>query len=222
MREITAADFLPAHPPQALGANEIHLWFFSRWEDSSTRVVAESPYLRALLASYLDCAADDVRIERDSHGKPRLASARLQFNLSHSGGALLVGVSREQPLGVDLEMSRRSRRVLDLAQRYFHPTEVAALAALPEARQQPAFLRLWSCKEALLKAQGRGIAFGLHRVVFGLDSAGDVTGLQGIDGELAAAWCMRRLCLLPEAMGALAWLGPECSVRALKPGPIPA
>jgi len=111
--------------------------------------------------------------------------------------------------------------VLDLARRYFSPGEVAALATLPEAKQQVAFLRLWSCKEALLKSLGRGIAFGLHRVVFRLDGDGEVTGLQEIDGEGAMAWRIRRLSPLANAAAALAWLGPECTVRAFNAGLLP-
>ena len=221
MRELTAADFLPAQPPQALGKNEIHLWLYPRWE-GSPRAVAQSLVVRDLLASYLGCTAGDLCVERDDHGKPRLAGGGLEFNVSHSGGAVLVGVSREQPLGVDLELSRRSRPVLDLARRYFDPGEAAALTALPEARRQAAFLGLWSCKEAWLKAQGRGIAFGLHRVVFALDPAGAVMGLQSIDGELAADWSIQWLCPVAEATAALAWRGPECTVRAFQASPIPA
>jgi 4'-phosphopantetheinyl transferase len=220
MYELTAADFAAAQPPQLLGKNEIHLWFFPLWERSSS-VVADSPVLRALLASYMECAAGDIAIERDQHGKPRLADSRLQFNLSHSGGCALVGVSGAWPLGVDLEMPRAPRRALDLARRYFHAGEAAALANLSAARQQLAFLRLWSCKEALLKAQGRGIAFGLHRVVFGLNGDGEVTGLQEIDGQLATAWHIRRLTPVADATAALAWLGPECTVRAFNAGVLP-
>ncbi len=219
MRELTAADFLPARPPQTLRKSEIHLWFYPRWNGTS-RAVAESPVIRDLLAGYLGCAPSDLPIERDRHGKPRLAEAGLQFNISHSAGAVLVGLSREQPLGVDLELSRRSRPVLDLARRYFDPGETAALMALPESRQQAAFLGLWSCKEALLKALGRGIAFGLHRVVFALDAAtGAVTRLQAIEGESAAEWSIRRLYPVAEATAALVWRGPECSVRAFQAVP---
>jgi 4'-phosphopantetheinyl transferase len=222
IREFTAAEFVPAQPPQALGKDEIHLWFYPRWE-GSPRAVAESPVVRALLASYLGCALADLLFERDRHGKPRLADAGLQFNVSHSAGAVLVGVSRELPLGVDLELSRRSRPVLDLARRYFDPGETTALMALPQARQQAAFLGLWSCKEALLKAQGRGIAFGLHRVVFALDAAtGAVTQLQAIDGEAAADWSIQRLCPVAGAAAALAWHGPECSVRTFQARPTAA
>jgi 4'-phosphopantetheinyl transferase len=219
VQELKPEDFPPSALPQALGDNEIHLWFFPQWEES-TRAAAESPGVRTLLAAHLDCTPCDLRIARDEHGKPHLdGPQRLEFNLSHSAGALLVGVSRRQPLGVDLEMPRRTRPVLDLARRYFDPAEVAALASVPEAMRQTAFLRLWSCKEAVLKALGRGIAFGLHRIVFALDGAGSVTTLQHIDGKPAEAWHVVRLCPLGDAIGAVAWSGPECIVRAFRKSP---
>lgn len=214
MREITAADFLPAQPPQLLGKEEIHLWFFPHWE-GSPHAVAESPQLRALLAAYLACAPADLRIVRDEHGKPRLLGAALQFNLSHSGGRLLVGVSCEHPLGVDLEVARRERPVLELARRWFAPAEAAALAALAEADRQAAFLRLWSCKEAVLKALGRGISFGLDRVVFDLTAPGEIQRLQQLDGEpTPSVWRIVGLRPATGCVGALAWRGPERPIRA--------
>ncbi len=166
-----------------------------------------------LLAAYLCVDAATLRIERGEHGKPRLASAHtLEFNLSHSGDALLLGVSRNLPLGVDLEAPRRVRPVRELARRFFDPDEAAALTALPEAMQQGAFLRLWTAKEAALKAHGRGIGFGLHRIAFELDAAGDIVGLRADDSP--APWQIVQLRPSPSHIGALAWQGPPCTVRA--------
>ena len=214
MPELAAADFLPAQLPQALGKSEIHLWFFPHWQGSA-HAVAESPQLRALLAGYLACAAGDLRITRDEHGKPHLINAPLQFNLSHSSGRLLVGVSREQPLGVDLETPRRERPVLELARRWFDPVEAATLASLPEVQRQAAFLELWSCKEAVLKALGRGIGFGLDRVVFDSTAAADAPRVQRLDGDrIPSAWHIVRLRPAASCIGALAWRGPEYRICA--------
>ena len=214
MRELVAEDFLPLRPPQALADAEIHLWFFPQWEQ--TGAAAESSELRVLLAGYLGAATTDLRIERGEHGKPRLAGPRvLEFNLSHSGRALLVGVSRSRPLGVDLEASRQNRPVLDLARRYFDPAEAAALAALPEGQRQCAFLRLWSCKEAVLKAHGRGIGYGLNRIAFELDSSGQAVRLRAdAFGNSPSPWQVVRLAPSALHVGALAWNGPACAIRA--------
>jgi 4'-phosphopantetheinyl transferase len=227
MLELVAGDFV-LEPPLPLGPAQIHLWFFPQWP--ATREAAQSLPLRALLASYLACDPQQLRIERDHQGKPYLAglsgqdaATGLQFNLSHSGGALLVGISLGQALGVDLEIPRRARRVLDLARRYFDPAEAAVLAALPEARREWAFLRLWSCKEAVLKALGQGLAFGLDRVVFTLDATGAVTGLNKLDGDPSpSAWHVVQLLPAANYSGALAWRGPAhgiCAGRGSPPAP---
>jgi 4'-phosphopantetheinyl transferase len=203
-----------ADPPH-LADDEIHLWFFPQWKKTDGGT-AKSAVVRNLLARYLDVPADSLRIEHTASGKPFLVGEQLQFNVSHSGNAFLLGVSRDEPLGVDIETSRRSRRVLELAERFFAASETAALRAVPSTFVQQAFLNLWSCKEAVLKAHGSGISFGLHRVVFELNDAGEVCHLAQIDPAAGAAaqWRWVRLAPLPESTGALAWRGNPKHVRA--------
>ena len=202
-----AADFALASPPQPLANDEIHLWFFPQWKKTSDAAV--SAPVRGLLSAYLDRPVETVRIERGEHGKPRVVDARLEFNLSHAADALLLGVSHTMPLGVDLESARRHvRSTAELARRFFHPAETAALERLAEPARQAAFLRLWCAKEAVLKAHGRGIGFGLDRVEFETDSAGKVAPAAG------NPWQVLTLDPAPAYLGALAWLGPVSRVRA--------
>ena len=108
---------------------------------------------RNLLAACLGCAPEDLVLGLGEHGKPFLtAPAVIEFNLSHSRGALLVAISRRQALGVDIEVPSRARPVIDLAERCFAADEAIALARLDPTAQQSAFLKLWSCKEAVVKA----------------------------------------------------------------------
>jgi 4'-phosphopantetheinyl transferase len=213
MREIALSAFRPAPPPQPLGDAEIHLWFFPQWPGPA-RAAAESVPVRRLLAAYTQHVPCGLEFQRDVHGKPRLASGELEFNLSHSGSALLLALSRRQPLGVDLEMPRRSRPVLELARRYFGADEAAALSALPENMREQAFLRLWACKEAVLKAHGGGISLGLELVTFEIDDNAEVTALIAASGPLSSAdWRVVKLALGADAYAALAWHGPEHKVQ---------
>ena len=208
MQSLSSADFRPLAATPALGEDEIHLWFFPHWE--KVRDAAASPAVRRLLAGYVGQPADGLRIERDDLGKPRLAGARLQFNLSHAASALLCGVSRGIPLGVDVEaVGRRIRAVPELARRWFAAREAAALLALPEAAQQRAFLRLWTGKEAVLKCSGAGIGAGLDRVEFELTDDGSLGSLRG--GGSWQVWM-----LAPDAahLGALAHCNEHARVRA--------
>ncbi|GAB2506103.1 4'-phosphopantetheinyl transferase family protein [Lysobacter humi (ex Lee et al. 2017)] len=127
---------------------------------------AAEPLARAWLAPRLGAAPADLPLRRDAHGRPRLGLAGRDCNWSHSGGHLLVALGRGVDVGVDVEVARPRPKALELAQRYFHPAEAAELAGLAEADRSAAFLRLWCAKEALLKAHGRGLAFGLDRLRF--------------------------------------------------------
>jgi 4'-phosphopantetheinyl transferase len=213
MREIALSAFQPAAPPRPLGDAEIHLWFFPHWQGPA-RGAAESAPVRRLLAAYTPHVPDGLEFLRDARGKPRLAGGELEFNLSHSGSALLLALSRRQPLGVDLEMPRRSRPVVELAQRYFGADEAKALSALPENMQQQAFLRVWACKEAVLKAHGGGISLGLELVTFDIGGDAQVRALSAVHGPLLSPdWQIVKLALGSDACAALAWRGPEHQIR---------
>jgi 4'-phosphopantetheinyl transferase len=215
MLTLTAADFVSACYPVPLVVGEIQLWFVP--SSARSRAHPEVPWLRPLLAAYVGHSAAELRLARGEHGKPYLAAPpTLEFNLSHTRGGALVGISRQQVLGVDIETRQRSRPVIELARRYFAEAEAVALSRVAAAHRQDAFLRLWSCKEAVVKALGRGIGFGLARVAFALDSAGTPMHLNVIDASAGAVaeWQIVGLAPTPEHVGALAWRGPARPVRA--------
>lgn len=110
---------------------------------------------------------DAWQIDSGQAGKPRLAGASrtsdLRFNLSHCRSLVAVAVSTGREVGIDVEpVARPVPSAMDLATRYFTARESAGLAAIadPGARQRR-FLSLWTAKEALIKATGRGLALGL-------------------------------------------------------------
>jgi len=220
MRLLSASDFTPARFPVALADDEIHVWLLAAdsGPDASRR---NESRVRELLAAYLDCAPDAVRLTVGEHGKPFLdavfpaGTRAFDFNVSHSGGALLVAIARNQEVGVDIETQRRRRPALELARRFFADDEAAALAGLGEAQRQTAFLRLWSCKEAVVKALGIGIGFGLARLQFAIDPAGEPVELSVIHASAGTVedWHVVRLAPTGAHVGALAWRGPARRVR---------
>ncbi|MCQ0029901.1 4'-phosphopantetheinyl transferase family protein [Burkholderia glumae] len=122
--------------------------------------------LRVLLAESLGVASRAVAIAPDARGKPALPDyPRLHFNLSHSGpfGGVALG---ECPIGFDLE-APDGAAYERLAWRLY-AFEAAALAKCSGTSCNPrAFARLWTAKEAYLKATGEGLrrrldSFRLH------------------------------------------------------------
>ncbi len=171
---------------------------------------------RRVLAQYAGVPLSGLALAADAYGKPRLAvPSSLGFNLSHCGDIVLLAIGRGIELGVDVEALRPRPRALQLAQRYFTADEAAALAVLTEDERQQAFYRLWTAKEAVLKALGRGLAFGLNRVGFRLETGGTVVLPQQFTHAAApaSAWMLHALAPAPGYLGALAWRGGPRAIR---------
>src|ERR1700730_3140387 len=116
--------------------------------------------LRHLLSLYGGMAASDLQFEYSPRGKPALASnlgAPIEFNLAHSRGAGLIGVTCAAPIGVDIERMGSFARLSALIPTCFAPEEQAELASLPERIQPQAFYAGWTRKEAFVKATGEGL-----------------------------------------------------------------
>jgi 4'-phosphopantetheinyl transferase len=119
--------------------------------------------LRQLLSDIDGRPPHDWVIEKDDRGKPHVVGADLQISVSHTRGLVAAAVSTGGPLGIDVEaIDRRVPDPLALARRFFSMDEAAALAAIASPEQQrPHFLRLWTAKEAVVKATGHGLAQSL-------------------------------------------------------------
>lgn len=134
--------------------------------------------------------------------RPRLACGDAGW--SHSHGRLLIAYTGHGRLGVDIEPLARRADPLRIARRYFSGEEIAALDALDGVTRQSAFLRMWCAKEAVLKAHGGGIAFGLHKAVF--DATGDGLRMLRCDPALGRVddWRLDLLEPEPEFIAVLA------------------
>lgn len=110
-----------------------------------------------------------LKFKKNIYGKPEVdwqdnekcAKLPLHFNISHTNSLIACGVSINVPIGIDVEDKRRSIKhdVLAFAKRYFSPDEVKFLSTLPDAEvQRQEFIKLWTLKEAYVKALGRGFS----------------------------------------------------------------
>jgi 4'-phosphopantetheinyl transferase len=134
--------------------------------------------VRTVLSRYADVDPADWRFETNAYGRPEIAVATaqpLRFNLSHTRGMAICGVTLEYDIGVDVENVDRRTPVLNLASRYFSPSEVADLFALPPERQSAAFFDYWTLKESYIKAKGKGLAIPLSHFSFHLRPSQPIT-----------------------------------------------
>lgn len=133
--------------------------------------------LRTVLSRYAPLAPAAWDFETNANGKPRVAgdaAPGLEFNLSHSHGWVVCAVSRGVAIGVDVERCDGQRDFMRLAQRYFLPTEVAALAAREGELKRDLFYELWTLKEAWSKSRGGNIGSAMGAVGFSLDRPGNI------------------------------------------------
>ncbi|HET9482379.1 MAG TPA: 4'-phosphopantetheinyl transferase superfamily protein, partial [Xanthomonadales bacterium] len=122
-----------------------------------------NPWRDALLAHALACAPAALRYSREAHGRPYLeAGGAPAFNLAHTDDWALFALAHGTPVGVDLEAPRAVARREALLARFFRESERRAIAA--GADPERLLLHAWAGKEAMVKAIGRGIAYGLARV----------------------------------------------------------
>jgi 4'-phosphopantetheinyl transferase len=135
------------------------------FEADRTRYVTAHAALRVLLARALGRTPADLRFERSSLGKPYVADTGIHFNLSHSGRYALIGMCHGSEIGVDTEFIPTTVDWRELAERYFAAEERAWLAAAPPDQHSSRFFRLWTVKEAFLKATGEGLGRPLAAIV---------------------------------------------------------
>lgn len=178
------------------------------FERDKHRFIAGRGILRNILSLYSSIEPHLLHFEYGPRGKPRLAGnvgLDLEFNLSHSQGLALYGLTLNNQIGIDLEYLRSIPNACEIARRFFSPTEYASFACLSEPERQRAFFSIWTAKEAYLKATGDGLSGALDRIEISL-SASDALRLLSVEGDckVAAGWYLSPIVLEPEYIATLA------------------
>ncbi|MFB7432507.1 4'-phosphopantetheinyl transferase family protein [Streptomyces microflavus] len=159
----------PGHVPQPPGLSSAELRraaSFARPADRAAYATAHTA-LRQLLGGYLDRPPAALTFVREPcpgcagpHGRPAVVQAGggppLHFSLAHSRGLIAVAVA-PRVIGVDVERLP-SPETVEACARALHPGEQAELAAAPPGERRAHFGRLWTRKEAYLKALGTGLS----------------------------------------------------------------
>lgn len=129
--------------------------------------------LRRLLAEFHHQPPLAWAFCNNAHGRPELDVRQHgvnppRFNISHTHDRVAVALTLDAvppglEVGVDVEPVARTADALGLARRFLSPQEADGLHSLPDSEQQTQFLRLWTLKEAVVKAVGLGLSLNLQR-----------------------------------------------------------
>lgn len=211
----------PAPKKVFLDTNEVHVWHYNiehsdnlqtelyailsdaeqqkaneyHHENAKKEYIAAHGILRKILGEYIQVAAKNIDITIGAHGKPLLTAPfnEIKFNLSHSNNHILVAVAKNREVGIDLENTLRKTNALKLAQRFFTERETQILSSLSDNQSRKAFFRAWCRKEAILKAMGTGISYGLDRFEVSLLPDESAKIINVLDDEQRGKWTINDL-----------------------------
>ncbi len=178
-----------------------------RFETDRRRFISRRGVLREVLARYLGLPAAALQYRLASYGKPELAGPLpidLRFNLSHSAGLVLIAITQDREVGVDVELVEAQQADDGVARRFFARGEIAELDRFDGHEWIEAFFRCWARKEAFIKARGEGLSFPLEQfeVSVGPYEPARILRVDG-DASEALGWSMLALNPAPGYAGAV-------------------
>lgn len=175
MLSLTAAEvhIWTAHVPRSVGSDlegmlsgvEQKRANRFRFNKHRSAYVFAHAVLRDVLSRYLQCTAREIQFGENAFGKPFIAdqnNAKIpEFNLSHAGLVVLVAISRNRRIGIDVEEIRALNDFQSIARRHFTRREYAYIFDQPIEDRNREFFRCWTRKEAYTKATGKGLSIPL-------------------------------------------------------------
>ena len=139
------------------------------FEQDSRRLLIRRAILRSLLGELTGRRPGEIQFEHTSHGRPSVKGLPgFHFNTSRTGHWFIVATTHAVIPGVDIEFDRPIPDLESLVRRVCSPREQQALAGV-DAISASWFLRIWTRKEAVLKAVGLGLGLDPTRVTLSVD-----------------------------------------------------
>ncbi len=182
----------------------------------ATRFIVAHGTLRIILGHYLGQDASTLQFHYGPYGKPAFAAdTTLHFNVTHARDTALFAITQHREVGVDLEYINDDMDYEQIAAQNFTRNEVHALRAIPSnALRCQAFFRVWTRKEAFLKARGLGIAHDLATTDVPVIAA-TPTALSGTKAGSSTVfrWWLHDLPSTEDSVATLAVESSPCSLK---------
>lgn len=149
---------------------DVHRVLTREEQDAALRLHHHADRVRALLSRYLlrtelaTCIGtlpEQLCFQLNDWGKPALRGVHLQFNVSHAGSLIALCIAHTD-VGIDIEPQRAIPESDSILRHFFTQEEISWHECQPD--REAAFLTLWTRKEALYKAMGRGLGLPLNFV----------------------------------------------------------
>ena len=122
-----------------------------RFNADRNRTIWAEILARYAVAEKFSCTLEKVKLYRDAKGKPHIDALPIEISLSHAGNWVVCSLG-EVESGVDVEID--SRGAVEIAERFFLPSEYEKIISLPQDLQGRQFLIYWTIKESYFKLTG--------------------------------------------------------------------
>jgi 4'-phosphopantetheinyl transferase len=174
-----------------------------KFDIHKNRFIVARGRLRQILSVYLDIKPEKIEFQYGDRGKPHIADDRLnlQFNLSHSEDLAVCAVTKNNRIGIDIEYIKEKYDCANIAKRFFTVREAREIESIDEPDRSRYFLRLWTAKEAFLKAMGDGLAGSLDKIEICWDKE---RYIYAIEGNIDSNWQLIALDLAADYLAAVA------------------
>jgi 4'-phosphopantetheinyl transferase len=185
-----------------------------RFPEDRARFVAGRGLLRLAVRRYAPHVPAAFEISYTSLGRPMLPGDYEvpNFSISHTRELVALAFAANSHTGIDVEYTKSIPDIPGLAERILSEEDFREFQALPEREKQLAFFRVWTRKEAYLKARGEGIATGLRdiSVSFSPEPTSRLTDPREVS---ASAWRVHTMPVPVDYAGAVACDDPTREVR---------
>lgn len=190
-----------------------------RFDEDRLAFVAAKALTRATLTLLVERPPRSWQFRKGPFGKPepilRPGEPAVCVNLSHTRGLAVVAASIGREIGVDAEWMGRPAP-LEIAETHFAPEELTQIYDHMPDRRDEVFFKLWTLKEAYMKATGKGMHLALNSFAFGLDP---VRLLSGAEACESARWRFHVRRIGADHMLALAADRPDARPFSISQGP---
>jgi 4'-phosphopantetheinyl transferase len=176
-----------------------------RFPEDRARFTLGRGLLRKCLGEYLQQTPETIELAYTDRERPVLAQDDgIQFSISHTHDLVAVAVTADARIGLDLEYVQTYPDLAEMARQILSEKDLRTFAALPRNEALIAFFRVWTRKEAYLKARGEGIAEALQdiSVSLGPEETSSITDKR--DGAAAQRWRLLSLPVPEKYMGSIA------------------
>ncbi|NOW90760.1 4'-phosphopantetheinyl transferase [Clostridium beijerinckii] len=131
-----------------------------KFEEDTFRFILGHSLTRSILGKYLGIFPSKLTFKYGDSGKPQLENTKqnIFFNISHSNEFVAIIFSKIRLIGVDIEHIDKNKENEKIVSNFFNKNEIEEYFNLKDSQKIEAFYRYWTCKEAYVKAIGKGLS----------------------------------------------------------------